>query len=738
MTQVIKLPSGVALEVDLTAPPSPTERPKLAICLHPWSWLGGQKDDPVLLSLLDHLTDRNYHVLRYNSRGVGRSTGWASVTGFSEAKDLEDLVMWGRQTISNVTSLVFLGYSHGSLIASMHPIIPTIKTSHILISYPLGPRGWLTLFHTSTYSAKLKELIQSVDSNVLIVYGDADEFTGVSKYRDWRQDLENEAGGGRLKIVEIPGGSHFWRGRSGQQLAEAQMPLPDERPRQSVANLIGRFENQVKRQPSSSPGSVRSLSATSDISGDAAKVELKEKREWPPKSITTDGRPPPIVPSSSWTRSQSAAAGSLPSSKPDPAPSSTQADAPDDSALTPRPNSTTSIPDATKGGSVPQRQLSVGVTDPSPSPSNTPTTAKPPAKTPAKAPAVKPASSTTPKTPAKTGARSSINNFTATQPLKPQLTGPASSSSLARKVVPKSTPVTPARAKTPSRTAPSTSRPKTPQSTRSKTPSSGLFAPTAASLARARNAQPPPPTPSKKATLSSAVAERLSKPTAASLSRARSPTSTPARGGAKPPVRGSPAMRGPAKPRVSTASTARTKQEKPAASKAAATGAAAGAVAETEHEGDPVPEENGQHTEPVEAGADDFPDGIHADEVEDAGENEVNMDASQAAEELAEGEDNGAVAEPVDHSPDTTAVERTDDEARSEAELQDSSVDVFSKEVEAASAADERVDEVKSRPQAGDDLEDMVNLLESVSISKARPTSISSIPDEVSEIPDEE
>jgi uncharacterized protein len=44
----ITLPSGISLEASI-AQPSYDERPaerKLAICLHPWSWLGGQKDDP--------------------------------------------------------------------------------------------------------------------------------------------------------------------------------------------------------------------------------------------------------------------------------------------------------------------------------------------------------------------------------------------------------------------------------------------------------------------------------------------------------------------------------------------------------------------------------------------------------------------------------------------------------------------------------------------------------------------
>ncbi|KAF8223846.1 alpha/beta-hydrolase [Tricholoma matsutake] len=217
---LVELPTGVSLEVELTESPLPTEnrQGKLAVCLHPWSWLGGRMDDLVLLSLQDSLLAEGYRVLRYNSRGVGRSTGWASLTGFSEANDLEALVKWAIDKVGSVQSLVIAGYSYGSLVASLHPVLPTVKTSHILLSYPLGPRSWLTLFHSNTYTAKLKELIANVDSNVLIIYGDCDDFTSVGRYKAWREELEGEYAG-HLQIVEVARGSHFWRGRAGREMA---------------------------------------------------------------------------------------------------------------------------------------------------------------------------------------------------------------------------------------------------------------------------------------------------------------------------------------------------------------------------------------------------------------------------------------------------------------------------------------------------------------------------------------
>lgn len=67
---------------------------------------------PVLTSTLSllvvPLVSEDYHVIRYNSRGVGNSSGWPSFTGFREVKDLKEVVDWAMQRISDVRSLVIV------------------------------------------------------------------------------------------------------------------------------------------------------------------------------------------------------------------------------------------------------------------------------------------------------------------------------------------------------------------------------------------------------------------------------------------------------------------------------------------------------------------------------------------------------------------------------------------------------------------------------------------------------
>ncbi|KAF8121815.1 hypothetical protein EV363DRAFT_873939 [Boletus edulis] len=273
------------------------------------------------------------------------------------------------------------------------------------------------------------------------------------------------------------------------------MPLPDERPRQSVANLIGRFEQQGKRQASPAvPVVPRSSSVSSQVASDAAKEEVKEKREWPPKHVASPDikqLAPPL--SSSPSSSMSSPPVVSPQPIPDPAPS---ADIPT-TPIPKTPEPVMSPPSKGKpvaaGKSIPAAGMRRAAA--STQKNHTPV-----------------ANSTSTKSlvssPPKTSLQSSVS-----QPLRSQHTGQSVTLN----------PSTTRQARSVPRTAPSTpSRPKSSFShnqavTRPKTPSSGLFAPTAASLARSRNAPPPPPPPIKKVTLSSDAAERLSKPTAASV-----------------------------------------------------------------------------------------------------------------------------------------------------------------------------------------------------------------------------
>lgn len=258
--KIIELPSGLELEACLTHPSPVTELDeergaaqlpgkRLAVCLHPWARLGGNMNDPVLQALVHPLTHYlKFHVLRYNARGVGRSSGWKSFTGLQEGEDLRELVQYALKRLGDVRQVAFIGYSNGALTASLHPVLPAhMRTAHVLISYPLGPRGLLTAFRTGTYQRALEDLVRQPAARVLVCYGDADDFTSAGAYEEWSEALGElavgteegrhqdagkgeddqdesgsaEQGGNGLEVVRIPQATHFWGGHAGSGLIEA-------------------------------------------------------------------------------------------------------------------------------------------------------------------------------------------------------------------------------------------------------------------------------------------------------------------------------------------------------------------------------------------------------------------------------------------------------------------------------------------------------------------------------------
>lgn len=191
-------------------------------------------DDPVTRSIVKLFARHDFYAVYYNSRGVGKSTGYPSFTGRQEGEDLQALVQQFLQQEPDITAVTIVvcapleqthfhchlgsscqGYSYGSLIATLHPALTSVKTSYVLLSYPLSPRGLLTLFHSRVYSTALDDLLCQSHANVLVIYGEQDNFTSRSKYDVWARSLRKTSEGkAKLEVVSVAGADHFWRSSS--------------------------------------------------------------------------------------------------------------------------------------------------------------------------------------------------------------------------------------------------------------------------------------------------------------------------------------------------------------------------------------------------------------------------------------------------------------------------------------------------------------------------------------------
>ena len=97
-----------------------------------------------MLSLLKGvLRAQGYHVLRYNSRGVGESTGRASFTGLSEGEDLEAIVQWAVSELGEEVSSV--------VVCVRSPFVLLVESLLILW---VGILAWITYRDAQTTDAK--------------------------------------------------------------------------------------------------------------------------------------------------------------------------------------------------------------------------------------------------------------------------------------------------------------------------------------------------------------------------------------------------------------------------------------------------------------------------------------------------------------------------------------------------------------------------------------------------------
>ena len=100
---------------------SPTECRGIALIAHPYGFLGGSQDEPIVQLLVGHYLTQGMHVMTYNARGVQPSQGRVSWTMRSECEDMRLALAYAmdRTTPDTRTPYVHVaGYSTGSMQAS--------------------------------------------------------------------------------------------------------------------------------------------------------------------------------------------------------------------------------------------------------------------------------------------------------------------------------------------------------------------------------------------------------------------------------------------------------------------------------------------------------------------------------------------------------------------------------------------------------------------------------------------
>lgn len=131
-TDTIETTDGIRLEAIIEVPPHP--RGTLVLC-HPHPQQGGTMRTPILHEIKKHALDSGHAVVRFNFRGVGRSTG---VYAHGEGEILDVAAAFAKAETLGHPSVALSGWSFGAATALRWQASEGSQATYIGIAPPIN------------------------------------------------------------------------------------------------------------------------------------------------------------------------------------------------------------------------------------------------------------------------------------------------------------------------------------------------------------------------------------------------------------------------------------------------------------------------------------------------------------------------------------------------------------------------------------------------------------------------
>jgi alpha/beta superfamily hydrolase len=184
----IAAPHG-KLEALLRLPDRPSEARMAAVVCHPHPLGGGTMHNKVVFRLAQALGDLDMPVLRFNFRGVGRSTG-----SYDEGRGESDDTRTALDELARrfpTLPLCLAGFSFGSWVGL--PVGCSDVRVHQLIGagVPVG--------------TNMTDTLSECRKHKLIVQGDRDQYGPSAKLAAWFEQIPEPK-----QLVVVPGADHFF------------------------------------------------------------------------------------------------------------------------------------------------------------------------------------------------------------------------------------------------------------------------------------------------------------------------------------------------------------------------------------------------------------------------------------------------------------------------------------------------------------------------------------------------
>lgn len=188
--------SSVNLEAQFHSGAS--QNSKTLILSHPHPLFGGTMTNKVIDQIYRRSVERDWSVLRYNTRGTGKSTGKHD-NGIAEEGDLEELVKWTlKQPGVNTRDVWLIGYSFGSWITAK--VATKLKLPCILIAPAV------TMYAFPQLNGGTQKVIFSAEKDELIPF---------EKTKVYAKSQSEP-----VKHIPIAGADHYFIGTTTQLIRE--------------------------------------------------------------------------------------------------------------------------------------------------------------------------------------------------------------------------------------------------------------------------------------------------------------------------------------------------------------------------------------------------------------------------------------------------------------------------------------------------------------------------------------
>ncbi|KAL6987017.1 hypothetical protein U1Q18_012777 [Sarracenia purpurea var. burkii] len=190
----IETSDGINLNARIFRPKTTQEGSLAVVLVHPYSVLGGCQG--LMKGIALGISERGFLAVTFDMRGVGRSTGRASLTGSSEIRDVVAVCKWVSENLS-VNRILLVGSSAGAPIAGSAVDQIEEVVGYVSLGYPFG------LTASILFGGHHKAILQSPKPK-LFVMGTRDGFTSVKQ-------LENKlkSAAGQVETHLLEGVSHF-------------------------------------------------------------------------------------------------------------------------------------------------------------------------------------------------------------------------------------------------------------------------------------------------------------------------------------------------------------------------------------------------------------------------------------------------------------------------------------------------------------------------------------------------